>query len=170
MASLQRKIPAPLLLAALTAAPAGPSYRSVEVDPAGQLRIELASGNVVRPAMLKGQVAFRDPAISPDSSTIGWLVMYQYPEPPGANYRREPIPGALVLYRSGRIVHMFCTEQVFWDWEFQANGNHVAYSTGPTHGGAAECILRDVDSGKIIARWSVKAGTDPPEWARSLRM
>jgi hypothetical protein len=96
--------------------------------------------------------------------------MYPYPSPSGAKYAGEPIGGALALYSSGRNIHTFGTEQTFWDWQFSDGGKRVAYSTGPTHGGAAECVLRDVDSGKIVARWLVKDGDEPPEWARTLRV
>ena len=96
--------------------------------------------------------------------------MYPYPSPPGTEYAGEPIAGALALYSSGRIIHTFGTEQTFWDWQFQDGGKRVAYSTGPRHGGAAECVLRDVDSGKMVARWLVKDGDEPPAWARTLRV
>lgn len=120
--------------------------------------------------MLKDQVAFGDPAIAPDRHTVGWLVMYPFPSPPGAAYHAAPMAGALALYRAGRVIHTFRTDQVvFWDWQFLDGGKRVAYSTGPTHGGAAECILREVESGRIVARWRVKEGEQPPAWSRTLR-
>jgi len=170
MASLWRFIPAVLLLCALTATSADSSYRSVSIDSSGRLQIELDSGSVIKPARLKGQVAFGNPAISPDHRTVGWFVMYPYPSPSATEYAGEPIAGALALYSSGRIIHTFGTDQMFWDWQFSDGGKRVAYSTGPTHGGAAECVLRDVDSGKIVARWLVKDGDKPPAWARTLRV
>jgi hypothetical protein len=115
MPSLWRCLLAGVLLCASAASPAGSSYRSVSLDATGRLQIELDSGSVIKPAMVDGQVAFGDPALAPDHHTVGWLVMYPYPSPPGSDYVREPIPGALALYRSGRIVHMFRTEQTFWD-------------------------------------------------------
>src|SRR5436305_1417318 len=98
-------------LTVLTAASAGPRYRSVSVDSAGRLQIELDSGAAIQPPMLQGQVSFGHPAISPDHRTVGWLVMYPYPSPPGSNYVREPISGSLVLYRARRITHRFPTDQ-----------------------------------------------------------
>lgn len=122
------------------------------------------------PRMFKGQLRFGNAAISPDHRTVGWLVVYPFPSPPGAQYVIEPIPRSLALYRGGRIIHLFNTDQVFWDWQFQYGGKHVAYSTGPTHGGAAECVLRNVDSGKVLGRWWVKDGGEAPVWARNLRV
>ena len=157
-------------VAVAIAAPATPSYRSVAVDSAGRLHIVLDSGKEFLPPKMRRQVSFGDPAISPDRRTVGWLVLYPYPNPPGAKHLRfEPIAGALVLYRSGRVIHRFETEQTFWDWQFQDQGKRVAYSTGPTHGGAAECVLRDAETGTIVAQWSVKGSSEPPAWARRLR-
>ena len=159
-----------IVVALRIATPATPSYRSVTVDSTGQLHIVLDLGGEILPPKMRGQVSFGDPAVSPDHRTVGWLVLYPYPDPRSANdVRSEPIAGALVLFRSGRVVHRFPTEQTFWDWQFQAEGKRVAYSTGPTHGGAAECVLRDVQTGKVVAQWSIKRSIQPPEWARTLR-
>ena len=91
-----------------------------------------------------------------------------YPDPTITYYKAQ-IGGSLVIFRAGRVIHTFTTEQVFWDWQFQDGGKQVAYSTGPTHGGAAECVLRDVESGRTIGRWRVKEGQAPPSWAQTLR-
>jgi hypothetical protein len=73
-----------------------------------------------------------------------------------------------MIYRAGHTIHTFSTQQSFWDWQFQGGGKRVAYSTGPVHGGAAQYVLRDVNSGRIVARWSV--GSDElPSWAQGLR-
>ena len=153
-------------LAALTLFAGSPAYRSVSVDGSGQLHIVLDSGKEVLPRKIQGQVSFDSPLVSPDRRTVGWLVMY--PEEEAIGYVGPPIPGKLVVYRAGRVLHTFSTEQVFWDWQFRDGGKQVAYSTGPTHGGAAECVLRDVESGKVVAHWWVKPGSEPPTWARNL--
>jgi hypothetical protein len=155
-----------LLLGAADAA--DPRYRSAKIDTRGRLLIELESGTVLNAPMLKYQVGFDAPAISPDRRTVGWLVEYPYPDPPEGT-QMDPIAGTLILYRSGRIFRSFDLEPVAWDWQFQDGGKRVAYSMGPLHGGATECVLRDVDSGKEVARWVVSDGNAPPEWARNLR-
>ena len=143
-------------LAALPLLAAAATYTSVSVDGRAQLHIFTSTGGEMQPKKSPDQTGFDSPLISPDRHTVGWLVLY------------DSIAGKLVLYRDGRVLHTFDTDQVFWDWQFQENGTRVAYSTGPTHGGAAECVLRDVDSGRIVARWTVGTGT-PPGWARDLR-
>jgi hypothetical protein len=129
----------------------------------------LDSGREILPSMLKDQVAFSEAKISPDHKIVGWLV--DYPNPTAFQYQASPISGDLVLYRDGHILHRFTPDQIIWDWGFRHNGKHIAYSSGPLHGGAAECVLRDADSGKVLARWIVNQGDDAsvPEWAVDLR-
>jgi hypothetical protein len=164
MVSSRRSILFVCLLLLVAAYAADPRYRSAKIDTRGRLRIELESGSVVNAPMLKYQVGFDAPAISPDRRTVGWLVDYDPPE-----RWMNPIAGALVLYRSGRIFRSFKLEPLAWDWQFQDGGKRVAYSMGPLHGNATECVLRDVDSGEEVARWVVSDGNPPPGWARNLR-
>jgi len=139
------------------------SYRSVSIDSAKRLQIELDSGRVIKIARSKGQAEFGDPAISPDHRTVGWLVTYSN----GGDL--ADFSPELVLYRAGHIIHRF-ESIMFWDWQFQDGGKRVAYSVGPTHGRASDCVLRDVDSGKVVAEWAVKEGENPPAWASTLRI
>jgi hypothetical protein len=143
-------------------------YRFASVDATGQLHVVLESGREILPRKLSGQVSFCAPLVSPDHRTVAWLAMYPDASP-AANYARESIPGRLVIYRAGRVIHALTTDQVFWDWQFRDGGKRVAYSTGPMHGGAAECVLRDVESGHVVATWRVSSDGTPPRWARDLR-
>ena len=164
LARAMRMLP---LLAALTLSARVALYSSASVDESGQLHIVLDSGKEILPRKTQGQVSFGSPLISPDRRTVGWLV--NYADPGAINYVGDPIAGKLVIYRSGLVLHTFMTEQTFWDWRFQDGAKRVAYSTGPTHGGAAECVLRDVKSGSIMASWPVRSGSEAPAWARNLR-
>jgi len=141
-------------------------YSSVTIDGKRQLHIVMATGREVIPPREKGQVAYGKVSISTDHTTVGWLV--QYPNPSVAYYKGATIAGELVLFRSGKVLRRFQTDQVFWDWKFEDGGRKVAYSTGPTHGGAAECVLREVESGTMLEHWNVDRKAAPPEWARSL--
>jgi hypothetical protein len=154
--------------------------RGVRIDGQGQLYsavlervssfyIVLDSGWELLGPKVPGQVEFDHVLISPDRRTIGWLVMYPYPRSSPKDYDPGPIAGSLVLYRAEKVLHQFRTEQVFWDWQFGDDGKRVAYSTGPTHGGAAQCVLREVDSGLVIETWAVGGGQQPPQWAEGLR-
>jgi hypothetical protein len=157
-----------LLTATLCAA--DPLVRAVRIDAKGQLYIMLDSGREVLAPKVPGQTAFSSPLISPDRRTVGWLVMYPYPRSSPEAYDPGPIAGSLVLYRADKILHQFTTEvQVVWDWQFHDDGKRVAYATGPTHGDAAQCVLREVESGRITETWSVGKGEKAPLWAQGLR-
>jgi hypothetical protein len=143
---------------------AEPEYRSVWEGDDGHLHILRSDGKEERVRKLKYQTSFGNPGISWDRRTVAWLEISPNPTRPNT----DDLPFTLVLYRSGRILHRFEGGSIFWDWQFWSD-SQVAYSTGPTHGGATQCVLRDVDSGKIVATWDPKSNTDPPDWAEKLR-
>jgi hypothetical protein len=153
------------LFAVLALFAGDPIYRSVSVDKSGQLHIVLDSGKEILPKKTSGQTSFGVPLISPDDHTVGWLE--EFADPGYGSYFRE-ISVTLVIYRAGHVLHRFRADQVLWDWDFRDDGKQVAYSSGPTHGGAAECVLRDVESGRIVAHWWVKSASEPPSWALGL--
>jgi len=166
-AAIVRTLLAMLVLCGAAPMFADSVYRSVFVDGSGQLHFVLESGKEVLPQKTHGQTSFGDPEIAADGRAVGWLAMY--PDPSITYYKGAEIAGGLVIYRDGHVLHTFSTDQIFWDWQFQDDGKRVAYSTGPTHGGAAECVLRDVKSGRILARWRVQSSGEPPAWAQTLR-
>ncbi len=142
-------------------------YVSASVDHRGQLHIVLASGKEIMPPKARWQVSFGRPVISPDRRTVGWYAMCPDPSyPADQGYQLEC---ALVIYRAERVLHTFKGEAVLWDWQFRNGGRRVAYSTGPTHRGATACVLRDVESGRTVARWRVGEAGEPPAWAKGLR-
>jgi hypothetical protein len=152
-----------LLLSALTLCAADQVYRSALVDDKGQLHIKLTSGKEILPRKSKGQTSFGDAWISPDDRTLGWLEMYPYPDP--AQAWRGPLGGAVVIYRAGRVLHTFHAQQPIWGWEFQNGGKRVAWQEAPMHGGSQTCVLGDVDSDRILARWGNESGDQQPDWA-----
>lgn len=159
-----------VLLATTSIAQGGGSgiYQSTSIDRSGSLHLFLGSGQNVLAPREKGQVGFEAPSISSDGKTVGWLELYPFPRIKNKGYDPGPIAGALIMYRNGHIIQKFTTEQVIWDWHFWHGGNEAAYSSGPTHGGAAQAFLRDVTSGKVLERW-IPANAHPPEWAKGLR-
>jgi hypothetical protein len=48
-------------------------------------------------------------------------------------------------------------------------GRAVAYSTGSRHGGANECLLADIKSGKVLEKWPTPTRGRLPLWAEQLR-
>ena len=80
-----------------------------------------------------------------------------------------PIAGDLVLFRNGRILQQFHADQLLWDWKFLEGGKRVAYTDGPLHGNPTQCVLRDVQSGRIIERWFFDEKAELPAWASGIR-
>jgi hypothetical protein len=150
-------------IAAFTLCAADPVYRAAVIDDHGQLRIQLASGKEILPPKRKDQVSFGDARVSPDGRTVGWLVMYPYPYPEQA--WRGPLGGALALYRAGRVLHTFKAEQPIWAWEFKDDSKRIAYRVAPMHGSSQTCFLGEVDTGRIVARWSNESAVRRPDWA-----
>jgi hypothetical protein len=147
--------------------PAGAqTYGSVSLDSAGQLSIIPSAGAIFKAPRLRDQVSFSQPSLSTDHRTLAWLANYPDPTaPPGS---ADPIAGRLVLYRAGRVLRTYRTDQVFWSWQFVQDGKDVAFCTGPSHGGADTCELHRISSGHRLATWSAHAAGDPPPWVKGL--
>ena len=69
----------------------------------------------------------------------------------------------MVLYRAGRVLHRFSGGPPIWDWAFYDGGKRIVYREETMHGGWQTCVPGDVESGKIIARWSNQSGEPPPD-------
>jgi hypothetical protein len=157
-----------LLLALSAAMAADAEYRSASIGKDGRLHILAANGQEEVVRKFKGQTSFGTPTISEDRRTVAWSAVY--PDPTILYYKGAELSFYLVLYRNRSIRHRLGTDdQMLWDWSFRQGGKSVGYCIGPTHGGATQCVLRDVDSGKIVATWDPKSNTDPPDWAEKLR-
>jgi hypothetical protein len=143
---------------------AQPGQVSVSADLTGAARVTTRTGSkTVRKQ--PGQVGIEDAWTAEDGRTAGWLVMYDVPP---ISY---PIAGTLVVWRGGRIIRRFRTEQVFWSWAFVADGKQVAYHTGPLHGErTSHCELRNVSDGRLVAQWSgdLDDSAKRPEWTAGL--
>ena len=111
-----------------------------------------------------GQVGISDAQVAADG-TIGWFVEYKVE---GVSY---PISGKLVIWRDGKILQRFDTEQVFYSWAFAGGSKQVAYHDGPLHGEtASHCELHDVATGRVIDKWDGDLeGTGKPAWTAGLK-
>ena len=102
--------------------------------------------------------------VADNRQIAGWLVLYR--DPDGGS----PFAGKLILWRSGRIIRTFHTDQTFWSWAFERGAEQVAYHVGPRHGEtASHCELHDVRTGRLVESWDGDL-TDPgkPTWTRKL--
>lgn len=155
-----------LLVSALFPA-CGPSLGqavALSAAPDGTAQIRLSSGHSIAIPKERGQVGISNGQIAPDG-TAGWLAEFSVA---GVSY---PIAGRLILWRAGKIIQRFQTEQSFYSWTFYARGNQVAYHVGSLHGEVkSHCELRDVASGRLIAEWDGDLASDSnrPGWTDGL--
>jgi hypothetical protein len=123
-------------------------------------------GKEVLAPRLPHQSHFGAPALSPDHTSVGWLAEFEDSSSPSPI---DPDAFTLVVYRNGRIFRRVAGDPIVWDWKFERGGKAVVYSTGSRHGGANECLLVDIDSGKILEQWSTSSSGQTPSWAEQLR-
>ena len=125
----------------------------------GSAQITLANGEKMTIQKEPGQVGVGESHVAPDG-TLGWLAEYRVD---GVSY---PIAGTLILWRAGKTIRRFPTEQSFYSWIFYAQGKQVAYHVGPLHGELqSHCELHDATSGRLIAVWDgdLESGSNRPE-------
>jgi hypothetical protein len=142
------------------------SYESVRLDDSGQLHIKPANGKEAMAPRLPHQSRFGAPAISPDHISVGWLAEFEDNSSPSPI---DPDAFTLVVCRNGRIFRLVSGGPIVWDWKFERGGRAVAYSTGSRHGGANECLLADIKSGKVLEKWPTPTRGRLPLWAEQLR-
>jgi hypothetical protein len=137
---------------------------AVSAAPDGSARITLTNGEKRTTQKEPGQVGVGESHIAPDG-TVGWLVEYQVES---VSYL---FAGTLILWRAGKTIRRFPTEQSFYSWTFYAHGKQVAYHVGPLHGELkSHCELHDATSGRVIAVWDgdLESGNDRPAWTKGL--
>lgn len=116
----------------------------------------------------RGQVGVQDIKIAADRRSVGWLE--QYPGP----LSDSPVAAKLAIWRDGKIIRTFPTDQSYWSWAFVPGGGgqglRVAFHTGPLHGErASHCELRDAITGRVIADWDGDLeDAARPSWVKRL--
>jgi hypothetical protein len=155
-----------LLLALCAVIPTAKSSRIARAyaDGSGALHIVKADGEEFAVLKEKAQIGAADIKIGDDQQTLGWLVVYPNPDP---NRSWEKFYGKLVLWRDGKVLRRFSTEQVFWGWGFWQSGTQIAFHTGPLHG-SGRFELHDLDTGRLVASVNEESRQTLPGWAESL--
>jgi len=120
---------------------------AVSAGPDGAAQITLANGRKSTIQKEPSQVGISEPNTAADG-TVGWLVEYKVE---GLSY---PVAGTLIIWRAGKTIRRFTTEESFYSWTFYAQGKQVAYHVGPLHGELkSHCELHEVTNGRPIATW-----------------
>lgn len=160
-----RRAATSFLLAFLAAAfgLTGQDARPVISSRSGVAEITLPDGRKFVVPKETGQVGISEAQLAADG-TAGWFVEYKVD---GVSY---PISGMLVLWRAGKIIQRFQSEQVFYSWAFYAGGKQVAYHDGPLHGEtASHCELHDLATGRVIDKWDGDLdAAGKPAWTAGL--
>jgi hypothetical protein len=94
----------------------------------------------------------------------GWTLNGSIPDRPN-----ETFPFTLVIARNGHVIRKFEGGAFVWNWIFWADGNQVAYESGPLHF-SLECILADVKTGKELSSYDCFHGIpdNAPDWLKAL--
>ncbi|HET9402354.1 MAG TPA: hypothetical protein VFO34_15525 [Candidatus Acidoferrales bacterium] len=110
----------------------------------------------------KDQVDTAQPKIADDHRTAGWLIESKIDD--GTSY---PIPLCLIIYRDAKIIRRFPTDMTIGDWRFVDGAKQVALYTDTLHGSLAPHYeLRDVSTGRLIAKFDGHLGPGSPAWTR----
>lgn len=157
-----------LLLSALPIAQVRGQAAGTKVfaDKTGRVHILLEGGHRYFIPGEPGQAEIESVQTSTDGRTVGWLVDY-------ANEGEPTLEaGKLIVFSPKHRIQRFDTEQLFWRWHFYARGTQVTYCTGPTHGANYSCQLRDIESGRVLAKWFHSNGEPEddsrPDWVKVL--
>jgi hypothetical protein len=137
---------------------------TVSAGPDGAAQITITNGKKATIPKEPGQIGISETRVAPDG-TAGWLAEYRVE---GVS---DPIAGRLILWRVGKIIQRFSTQQSFYSWTFYAEGKQVAYHVGPLHGELkSHCELHDARSGRLIAMWDgdLETGNNRPAWTKAL--
>jgi len=154
---------AEVLTAALISSCIAADHLRVSANADGAAEITTSAGLTRAIAKEPGQVGIRSPQVAADGATAGWLVDFADPD------SASPYAGTLVIWRAGRVIRRFQSEQAFYSWAFYG-GKQVAFHSGPLHGeAAARCELHDIASGRRLAHWDGDLhSADKPVWTAHL--
>jgi hypothetical protein len=111
----------------------------------------------------KDQVGLDQVAVSPDHSAVGWLALY-----PNC-CTSYPIPLKLIVFSDGQLRAFSPNELPIWYWSFRRGAREVCYEQETVHGGlAVQYELREVATGRLLARFEPGRGGSKPAWVEEL--
>lgn len=146
------------------AAGAAVSYLAASVDAKQRLHVTTADHRELMPPLEGRQVGFDRPAISKDHRSVGWLAMF-----PGC-CTAYPLPVELDVFKGGRIVRRFKGDgRAIFRWAFEDGDTRVALYQDFPHGqGGGHFELRDLATGKLVARYDKPPSLAAPQWVRDV--
>ena len=134
---------------------AAETYVAANVAADGQLRITTAAGKTIQPKKEREQVAFAQPLVSPDGTSVGWLA--EFPN----CCTSYPIALKLMVLTNGRLRSFTGIGLAFSKWGFQAKGTQFAFRQETVHGGLGiHYELHDITTGRLLAEYEPPVGAD----------
>lgn len=166
-------IAGPVKIAPLPASPKSAVRSSVDtegaiagafcgVDPAAVIH---ENGSVALQPKEKEQTGCSSLKISADKQSAGWLVDSDF------CCTSYPIQLMLVVYRPGEPLQHFTGDgRAILQWQFVAGGKQVAFYQDFLHGTIVPHYeLRDVDTGRLVAKWDGEITAKAPGWVQRLK-
>jgi hypothetical protein len=94
----------------------------------------------------------------------GWTLEGPIPGGPEGTY-----PFVLVIAHNRHEIRRFHGSSFVWKWAFVADGQQVAYESGPLHF-SMTCVLADIASGRELERYDCYQDLpdNAPKWVRAL--
>lgn len=108
-----------------------------------------------------------DPELSPDSATVGFLVLSRLRSQPGDPNAHLEVAKELRIWRNGRILRRIVPGGFIRSWGFWDRGGQVAVYSGGLHF-AGFYVLYDVSTGRELERATDPVSERSPDWVRSL--
>jgi hypothetical protein len=133
------------------------------VDDKGRVHIVAGNGDDIKPPQEEGQVGSDSVSVADDKETVGWLAKF-----PNC-CTSYPVALTLVIWRSGKIMHRLGDGMLIAKWHFVAGGKQAAFYTNTVHGDfAPHYELRDLQTGRQVAKWDGPLTEQAPSWAQEL--
>jgi hypothetical protein len=140
------------------------SIAKIDIGADGQIHVIDSGGREFVAPKEKDQVSVAAPLLAENRLAAGWLVES------GNCCTSYPIALMLVIYRPGKLLQRLGNGMMICDWNFEAGGKQVAFSTNTVHGDLAPHYeLRDTQTGRLIAKWDGPLNRKSPTWAARLR-
>jgi hypothetical protein len=139
-----------------------PAVSKAYTDDRGTLHILTADGrdHTIEPKKWQAGGGFSGIQIGPDRGTVGWLVNRKLTPLEAGGSDPYTVAVELDIWRDGRIIRRFHSDQDIRYWTFLKNGSQVSFRKAPLHGDMSSyCTLFDVSTGKQLATCSLTGET-----------
>ena len=134
-------------------------YLSATIDDQQQLHIVTTDNRDVQAKPARDQVGVQSATVCPDHLLIGYLALYR------ERGKADPVARELVIFRDGKVQRSFSGNgEPILTWSFEADCHQVAIFQNAKRRYGSHYELRDVRTGKRVAKYDENPGRDAPQW------